>query len=154
MIGPKTLRLAVFTPWVPSNDFLNEIMWTRREIENYFCSEAVLLAWAAHDTPDDLFGLAERENRLRAMNEAIAEVTQLLEIDDKDPWSPDVKATDEVLDRVFRVFFKKVNLPLSFRKRDYHLLVGFLAREQIDPEVVAKLNAIVQVAQRVQPLPI
>jgi len=49
------------------------------------------------------FGHAEFRQREQAMNEAIAEVTKLLEIDDLDPWSPDVKASDQVLDRVFRL---------------------------------------------------
>lgn len=134
------------------NDSLNEVMWAKREIENYFCTRDVLVAWAIHDLPDDLFGNGARATRLQAMEKAIAEVTHLLEIDEKSPWSPDVKATDEVLDRIFRVFFKEIHLPLSFRKRDYHLLAGFLAKQQIDPEIGAKLDAIVQTALRAKPL--
>jgi ABC-type lipoprotein export system ATPase subunit len=132
-------------------DNLNEIMWAKREIENYICSEDVLYAWAVHDTPDDLFGMAERGKRKKAMEKAIAEVTHLLEIDDKSPWSPDVKASDEVLDRIFRVFFKEMGLPLSFRKRDYHLLAGFLQKQQIAPEVTEKLDAIIAIAARAKP---
>ncbi len=130
---------------------LNEIMWEKREIENYFCTKDVLNAWAAHDIADDLFGLAERDNRQQLMERAIAEVTHLLEIDEKSPWSPDVKASDEVLDRIFRVFFKEMKLPLSFRKREYHLLTGFLSKQQIDPEVIEKLDAIVAIAGRAKP---
>ena len=134
------------------NEKLNEVMWSKREIENYFCTQEVLYAWAVHDVADDLFGIAERATRQAAMKKAIADVTHLLEIDEKSPWSPDVKATDEVLDRVFRVFFKEINLPLSFRKRDYHLLAGFLSKQQIDQEVVEKLDAIVETASRAKPL--
>jgi len=134
------------------NEKLNEIMWAKREIENYFCTQEVLYAWAAHNVADDLFGIAERATRQKAMEKAIADVTHLLEIDEKSPWSPDVKATDEVLDRIFRVFFKEINLPLSFRKRDYHLLAGFLSKPQIDQEVVEKLDAIVETALRAKPL--
>ena len=86
------------------------------------------------------------------MKKAIDEVTHLLEIDEKSPWSPDVKASDEVLDRVFRIFFKEIGLPLSFRKRDYHLLAGFLSKPQIDPEVIEKLDAIAAVAARGKPV--
>jgi len=134
------------------NEKLNEIMWAKREIENYFCTQEVLLAWAVHDVADDLFGVAERATRQKAMEKAIADVTHLLEIDEKSPWSPDVKATDEVLDRIFRVFFKEINLPLSFRKRDYHLLAGFLSKQQIEQEVVEKLDAIVETALRARPM--
>ncbi|NJM12789.1 MAG: AAA family ATPase [Synechococcaceae cyanobacterium SM1_2_3] len=134
------------------NENLNEIMWAKREIENYLCSEEVLHAWAVHDLADDIFGVAERPNRLQAMKKAIAEVTHLLEIDEKSPWSPDVKASDEVLDRIFRVFFKEIGLPLSFRKRDYHLLAGFLSKQQIDPEVAEKLDAIAVTAACAKPM--
>ena len=134
------------------NESLKEIMWAKREIENYFCTQEILYAWAVHDIADDLFGVAERATRKKAMEKAIAEVTHLLEIDEKSPWSPDVKATDEVFDRIFRVFFKEINLPLSFRKRDYHLLAGFLLKEHIDQEVVEKLDAIVEIAARAKPM--
>ena len=130
---------------------LNEFMWAKREIENYFCTQEVLYAWAVHDVADDIFGVAERVTRRQAMEKSIAEVTHLLEIDEKSPWSPDVKATDEVLDRIFRIFFKEVGLPLSFRKRDYHLLTGFLSKQQIAPEVAEKLDAIVTIAARAKP---
>jgi len=133
------------------NESLNEMMWARREIENYLCTPDVLRAWAIHDVADDLFGVAERGRRQRAMEQAITEVTRLLEIDEKSPWSPDVKATDEVLDRIFRVFFKEMALPLTFRKRDYHLLAGFLSRQQIEAEIVEKLDAIVATAARAKP---
>lgn len=139
-------------PALQPNEKLNEVMWVKREIENYFCTSEVLYAWAVHDMADDLFGIAERATRQKAMEKAIVDVTHLLEIDEKSPWSPDVKATDEVLDRIFRVFFKEINLPLSFRKRDYHLLAGFLTKQKIDQEVVEKLDAIVETALRAKPL--
>lgn len=134
------------------SESLNELMWAKREIENYFCTEEVLLAWATHDLADDIFGLAERETRQAAMRKSIAEVTHLLEVDEKRPWADDVKATDEVLDRVFRLFFKEIGLPLSFRKRDYHQLAGFLSKEQIAPEIAEKLDAIVKTAERAKPM--
>ena len=134
-----------------SGDNLTEIMWERREIENYLCTQEVLYAWAVHNVADDLFGIAEREKRKQAMEKAIAEVTHLLEIDEKSPWSPDVKATDEVLDRIFRLFFKEVGLPLSFRKRDYHLLANFLLKDQLAPAISEKLDAIVAIAARAKP---
>jgi hypothetical protein len=126
-------------------------MWRRREIENYFCMESVLLTYARHDLPDDLFGRAENQHREEAMREAIAEVTKLLEIDDLAPWSPDVKATDQVLDRVFRLFFKKLAIPLQLRKSDYHILAGLVPKENLDREVTEKLDAIVDTAKKAKP---
>jgi ABC-type lipoprotein export system ATPase subunit len=135
-----------------STNGLTETMWQRREIENYFCTESVLLAYARHDTLDeDLFSLAERPRREGAMNEAIAEVTKFLEIDGLDPWSPDVKATDQVLDRVFRLYFKKLELPLQLRKSDYHVLATLVPAKHLDAEIAEKLDAIVAAARKAKP---
>ena len=130
---------------------LVEMMWSKRELENYFCKEQVLLDFARDGNGDDLFSQAKSEKRERAMRESINEVTQLLEIDEKSPWSADVKATDEVLDRIFRQYFKKLKLPLSFRKSDYYQLAALVPAEEIDPEVGEKLNAIASVADRAAP---
>ncbi|MGA2063863.1 MAG: AAA family ATPase [Thermoguttaceae bacterium] len=132
---------------------LVELMWDRREIENYFCTEDVLLAYARHDQQqDDLFGLAERGRREQAMRESIREVAgALLTLGKPDPWSREVKATDDFLDPVFRKFFSKLDLPLAFRKCDYHMLAGFVPKERIDPEIAQKLDQIAAVADRATP---
>jgi energy-coupling factor transporter ATP-binding protein EcfA2 len=131
------------------NQELREMMWSRRELENYFCQESVLLQFAK-GSASDLFAMAHADRRLASMKKAIEEVTHLLAIDEKDPWSGDVKATDDVLDRVFRLFFKELNLPLQFRKSDYHELAALLPAAQIDPEITTKLDAIAEVAQRAE----
>ncbi|MFQ5597570.1 MAG: ATP/GTP-binding protein [Nitrospiria bacterium] len=130
---------------------LMELMWERYEIENYFCMEDVLLAYVGHNLSKDLFGWAQSEKRRESMKESISEVTTLLEIDELDPWSPDVKATDQVLDRIFRLFFKKQNLLLTFRKSDYHILADLVSKDRIDTEIVGKLDAIVKVAKEGKP---
>jgi len=128
-------------------------MWNRREIENYLCSERVLLAFAAYDQPDDLFGLAERQRREQAMRESIREVADALRtLSRPDPWSADTKATDEFLDPLFRKFFARLGLPLTFRKSDYHVLAKLVAPDAIDPDVIAKLDAIVAVAKKARPM--
>jgi hypothetical protein len=131
---------------------LVELMWQRRELENYFCRRSVLLAYARHDQPDDLFGLAERDRRVRAMEESINEVAQALAtLNRPEPWSADIKATDEFLDPLFKKFFEKLELPLTFRKSDYHLLADFVPRREIDADIVEKLNQIIAVAQAAKP---
>ncbi|MCI0513810.1 AAA family ATPase [candidate division KSB1 bacterium] len=134
-----------------SENGLTELMWRRNEIENYFCQAEVLMAYAGYDLPDDLFGAAERQHREQMMHAAIAEVTKLLEIDDLSPWSADVKASDQVLDRIFRLYFKKLSLPLLLRKSNYNLLANFLPIEKIDREIIEKLDAIVATASRAKP---
>lgn len=133
---------------------LAERMWSRREIENYFCTEDVLLAWVRHDQPDDLFGQAEAEMREGVMRESIDEVSAALKtLRSLDPWSEDIKATDDSLDPLFQLFFSKLNLPLTFRKSDYHVLAKLVSKDDIDPEITTKLDAIVEVAAKVQARP-
>ncbi|MGI6415385.1 MAG: AAA family ATPase [Thermoguttaceae bacterium] len=152
---PDLVGIAIFDRLdrdLQSHPDLQEMMWRRREIENYFCTEEVLIAYAAHDLPEDLFGLAEQDQRKRAMREAIDEVAAALKTLDKpDPWSADIKATDEFLDPLFRSFFKKRSLPLQLKKSDYSILAGLMPRTSLDPEIAEKLDAIVAVAARAKP---
>lgn len=152
---PELVGIAIFdrleTRLQPGAGLM-ERMWNRRELENYFCCEEVLAAYARGDTPDDLFGLAERSKREDVMREAIVEVTLALKTLGKpDPWGPDIKASDEFLDPLFKAFFKKLNLPLAFRKADYHQLASLLPREKIDSEITEALDAIVAAAERARP---
>jgi len=131
---------------------LLEMMWRRREVENYLCQRKVLLQYARADLSPDLFGWAERERREQAMDQAIEEVTQALEtLGRPDPWSPDIKASDDFLDPVFEHYFRKLGLPNLLRKSDYHVLAGLVSRDLIPPEVTEKLDAIVRVARLAQP---
>jgi hypothetical protein len=127
-------------------------MWKRRELENYICRREVLISYARHGQPDDLFGLAERDRRAQAMTEAIDEVSSALAtLGHPDPWSSEIKATDEFLDPVFKTFFAKLKLPLTFRKSDYHQLAAFVPVADIDPEISEKLDRIADVANSARP---
>jgi hypothetical protein len=126
---------------------LQEMMWSRREIENYLCTKDVLLAYARQGQTDDLFAQAQAERRIQTMEESIREVSEALKTLDKgELWSPDIKATDDFLDPVFKKFFKKLGLPLVLRKTDYHVLAKLLPPESMDPEVTRKLDIISRVA--------
>ncbi len=151
---PQLVGIAIFDrldKQLQNHAQFTELMWDRRELENYFCCEDVLLRWAASAPADHLFGAAQNTKWLAAMRESIREVSALLEVDDKEPWSPEVKATDEVLDRIFRVFFRKLNLPITFSKSDYHVLASLLPADDIDQDIVGKLDAIVAMAARARP---
>ncbi len=138
-------RLQTGTP-------LTELMWSRREIENYFCSEDVLIAYTVREQADDLFGMAERDRHRQAMQDAIHEVADALgKLDKPSPWSAHIKASDDFLEPLFKAFFKKLDLPLGLRKSDYHVLARLVPREKLDPEVTEKLDAIVAVANQAKP---
>ena len=135
-----------------SGTSLRELMWKKKEIENYLCAEHVLLAFAKQGTSDDLFGQAEADRRVQAMREAIEEVsTALRTLRDIQPWSDDVKASEDALEPIFNTYYKKLALPNKFRKRDYHELVRFIPRERVDAEIVEKLEAIVDIAKKANP---
>ncbi|MBI5524995.1 MAG: AAA family ATPase [Deltaproteobacteria bacterium] len=135
-----------------SGTSLTESMWQKREIENYLCQEEVLVAYARHEQPDDLFGRAEAARREQLMRECISEVTEALAtLNRPSPWSAEIKASNEFLDPVFERFFRKVGLPNLLRKTDFHVLAGFVPKEKLDPEITAKLDEILTVAQNARP---
>lgn len=126
--------------------------WQKREIENYFCLEEVLMAYARYDLPDNLFGQAEARGRERLMKETIEELTKALKTLRKfDPWSPDIKATDDFLDPLFEKYFEKLGLPNLLRKNAYHILASLVPKEKIDPDVIQKLDAIIEVSKKAKP---
>ncbi len=128
---------------------LTETMWRKREIENYLCMESVLLIYARHDQPDDLFGRAEGDRREQTMRACIQEITFALRtLGRPDPWSDDVKASDDFLNPLFDLFFQKIGLPNLLRKTDYHTLARLVPKEKIDLEVVAKLDGVLAVAKK------
>jgi ABC-type arginine transport system ATPase subunit len=134
------------------NAALKEVMWGQREIENYFCSEDVLVAFARGEEPNDLFANAQRDRREQAMRESIREVSRALETLAKpNPWSPDIKASDDFLDPLFADFSKRLSLPLVLRKSEYCELVKFLPKDKVDAEITLKLNEILEVAKKASP---
>jgi ABC-type nitrate/sulfonate/bicarbonate transport system ATPase subunit len=128
---------------------LVEMMWRKREIENYFCREDVLLAYAVSAVSDDLFGRAERQQRLDAMKAAIAEVTGALSTLGKPgPWTDEIKASDDFFDPLFKTFSAKIGVPLVLRKNEYYKLARFVSENGVDAEIKEKLNAIMDVASK------
>lgn len=131
---------------------LVELKWGKREIENYLCRPDVLEAYATSGVSDDLFGHSERQQRFDAMKAAIAEVAAALKTLDKpDPWSPDIKATDDFLEPLLKAFSEKLGVPLVLRKNEYYKLAKFVPKEAIDGEITEKLNAIAAVAVKARP---
>lgn len=131
---------------------LREIMWGRKEIENYLCMEEVLLAYARGNQPDNLFDLATANHREEIMRKEIDEMAGALKkLHKLSPWSPDIKATGDFLDPLFESYFERLNMQNLLRKTDYHILADHVPKEKIDPEVIEKLDAIVKVAKKAIP---
>jgi len=133
------------------------LQWDQREIENYLCFRETLLAyaesWGSEGRPQPLFEEVRRNRQRTAMNEAIEEVAFALRTLGKpEPFSADIKASDEFLNPVFEAYFKKLGLPNTLRKTNYYVLVQFVPEHLISPEVTEKLDAIVEVARSAKPV--
>lgn len=135
---------------------LRQVMWRRREIENYLCQPETLIRYAMASAqigqPGPLFASAEAEKRRSIMGRCIQDLVPPVALRDlNDPWWSNVKASGEFLDRLFERFFADLGLPNTFRKTDYYLLVDFVDKAQVDPEILEKLDLIVEVARSARP---
>jgi len=154
---PKLIGLAIFDRLEKElqpadSDFPLKIMqWKRREIENYLAGRDVLLSFAAKGLGDEPL-LWPVDRCIEVMKEAMREVINAKQVLDEsfEPWSSDIKATDDLLDPVFHRYFRKLDLPLLFRKSDYHQLASLVSVKQVDPDITVKLDAIVEVAEKAE----
>jgi len=137
----------------PTNDLnldLVHLAWRRREIENYLCQDATLLSWAEAQGREqgELFAVAWSEK----MRCAISEIRKKLGARGKPPPdSPDVKASEDFLDPLFKRFYQALGMPNLMSKTCYHTLASFVPTDMLDAEVREKLDAIAEVASRAQP---
>lgn len=125
---------------------LREMAWSRREIENYFASEQVLEAFARGQAVDDLIEASESEARGVQMRESISEVSQALSTLGEDLWSPDRKASEQVLPQILQRYWTKAADHRRLAKGSYYTLIDYQDLSQIDPEVILVLDAIADTA--------
>ncbi len=120
---------------------LTEIMWRRREIENYLCQPATLIAYAEAES-------AQGDLMRRLIEDRVAPAALR---NPADSFWINTKMSDDFLNSLFEAYFAELNLPNLLRKTDYHVLTRFVPINQIDPEVTEKLDAIVEVAKKAKP---
>jgi energy-coupling factor transporter ATP-binding protein EcfA2 len=151
---PDLVGIALYDrldPAPPADPALKHLMWRKREIENYLCQRETLLAFAearARSSQGELFAAPWRAT----MEEVIGEIEQALAALGKpSPWSPDVKATDDFLDPVFKRFYERLQLPNLMRKTDYNVLAEHVPVAALDAEIREKLDAILEAAQQARP---
>ena len=138
----------------PAGGPLVRLVWRKREIENYLCSEAALEAWARSgaEGPAPLFARAEEDRRAAAMREAVSEVAGAMETLGKgSPWDGGAKASDDFLTPLFAAYFRKLGLSDRMAKKNFHELARFVPEAGIDPEVGEKLDAIARAAGAAEP---
>lgn len=137
---------------LPEDGNLKILQWKRCEIENYLCDRDVLLAYAKDaaqkESAGPLFTELETAKRSKAMEEAIDKVANAMKTLRKgSPWDHNTKVSDDFLPHVFDKYFKKLKLPNVMLKKNYHILVKYIPKDKIDPEVMGKLEAIVTVGK-------
>jgi len=149
---PRLRAIAIFDKLDRSlPDDLREIAlsWKRREIENYLCQRETLIAYARSsaldESPGPLFSESEATKREQVMLESIREVSEAMETLGKgSPWSTETKVSDDFLNPLFEKFFKKLSVPNLMAKKNFDRLAEFVPKEQLDPEVHEKLDAIAE----------
>ena len=133
---------------------LMEYAWQKREIENYIVpSKQVLIDWLHAKAEEQTEGTLFSMNSVSIMKKKIEEIEKAREtLGQESPWSPDIKITDDFLNRLFEVFFEELRIPNLMQKTNYHTLVQYVSVDQIDPEVTQVLDSILEVANKAVPL--
>jgi hypothetical protein len=130
---------------------LRHMAWRRREIENYLAQKETLMAFAGDQARVNGVEILAEAWR-GTMEEIIREIERALgSLGRPSPWSPDIKATDDFLDPVFKKFYERLGLPNLMRKTDYHILAKHVPVSSLDSEISEKLDAILEVSRRAHP---
>ncbi len=135
---------------------LRMYMWMRREIENYICQPATLLAWARRTGGErslgGLFEVAEADRWEVTMTEQLRRLVPPVALDDTDdPYWQETKINEQFLDRLFVGFFAELGIENLIRKSNYHVLAEHIDPSDIDPEIGVVLDHILATAKAATP---
>ena len=135
---------------------LHMSMWKRREIESYLCTPATLEQFASQtgraEALGPLFVDFEIQTRLDTMQESIREVQNAMAVlGQGSPWDCDTKVSDLFLKPLFKTYYRKLGLPNLMNKKSFYELAEYVPTAEINSEVIEKLDAIADVADRAVP---
>ncbi len=123
---------------------LTILCWKKRELENYFARPALLLQHARSlQVKHPKFTQQQLEEKMQQVIDDNTIPKNLREL--YNDWWNDTKLSDEWLDKIFPEFYKQLNIPQDFYKRDYYQLISLLNKEDIPTEISEKLDIIYQV---------
>ncbi len=129
---------------------LSEFMWTKNEIENYLCNYDAIISYVTDGLDKgDLFSNIQFEEREKIMSREIEILKQAFETMHKpDPFSDDIKASDDFLVPLFVNFTNKLNKPsvVALQKKDFYKLVEHIPLEEIGDEIKDVLDKIEKVS--------
>jgi len=131
---------------------LKEWSLKRSEIENYFCTKAVLLRWARSTLnpmiQNTLWTPAEQDEQANAMLSAIKAVEGSMQILKKtDLWSPNLKASDDALRPVLENYYERLGRQETVQKSRFHELIPFMEADEVDKEIHEVLDEIHRIAR-------
>ena len=145
-IFPELKGLALFDNIknLQSNPKLDIICWERRELENYFARPDLLIK---HARLLNFKHIEFSQSKLeKIMKETISDFTIPIYFNDlNNPWWRTAKLSDDWLDLIFPEFYKRLGMPQDFYKRDYYKLIMLMKDEEIDEEVIKKLDSIYKI---------
>ncbi|WP_025770851.1 ATP-dependent nuclease [Thioalkalivibrio sp. HK1] len=134
----------------PSDDF-EQMMWRKREIENYLCQRKTLLSFSQEEGRSYIGDIATSAWS-QQMENSISKIEGSLETLGKgSPWGEDIKAGDDFLIPLFRQFYSAIDVYNSMAKKDFHRLVEWMDLDDIDSEITEKLDAIHRIAKQARP---
>jgi hypothetical protein len=125
---------------------LQIISLKKRELENYFARPHILLKHA------QLLSCKYKQHSAttlkEVMQECISECTLPIHLKNLDnEWWNNAKLSTDWLDLIFPEFYKKIGIPIDFRKRDYYELIKLLDQSEIDKEIEECLDAVYTIIQ-------
>ena len=95
-----------------------------------------------------LFAEREVDRRMRTMSKTIDEIEEAMQkLGKGSPWGKGMKVSDDFLEPLFKLYFKRLKLPNLMAKKHFYELVKYVPEEEISPEISEKLDAISEVAK-------
>lgn len=129
---------------------LSEVMWEKCEIENYLCNRNAILSYVTEGLErGTLFGSSEITERENAIIKEIKKLEEASKIMKKaEPFSDDIKASDDFLVPLFENFTESLQKPksMALQKKDLYKLVEHIPPQEIEEEVKVTLDKIEDVA--------
>ncbi|OQY29254.1 MAG: hypothetical protein B6244_04495 [Candidatus Cloacimonetes bacterium 4572_55] len=148
--APKLQGIALFDnldKQLNEKGKLYEMMWSRREIENYLPIPETLIRYVEKQEKEMPLFVT---HSLKIIDDLIPDYIPGAALKDKnDEWWQTMKMSD-VLNRLFRKYFEEFKKPIMMDKGRYYEIARLAKPGELDPEIEKKLEAIAQIAESVE----